>query len=103
MVVACAFLLAACGGGGGNDEETSASQGGCEDATAKTHDDRKLSDEHLKLDASKKYRLVFATNCGDFTVTLDQNASPNATASLVSPAQRGLLHAPFFPRILPRL
>jgi peptidyl-prolyl cis-trans isomerase B (cyclophilin B) len=101
IVFVCAFVLAACGGGGGNEEETSAAQGGCEDATAKTHDDRKLADEHLKLDASKKYRLVFATNCGDFTVTLDQKASPNATASLVSLAKRGFFDDTFFHRIVP--
>jgi cyclophilin family peptidyl-prolyl cis-trans isomerase len=101
FLLLCVCLLAGCGGGGKSDAETTASEGGCTDATAQTHDDRKLADEHLKLDAAKEYRLVFATNCGDFTVTLDQKASPNATASLVSLAQRGFFDDTFFHRIVP--
>ena len=60
-----------------------------------------MKDEHLKLDPDKTYRLVFQTNCGDFTVTLDQKASPNATGSLVSLAQRGFFDDTFFHRIVP--
>ena len=60
-----------------------------------------MKDEHLKLDADKTYRLVFHTNCGDFTVTLDQKTSPNATGSLVSLAQRGFFDDTFFHRIVP--
>ena len=101
FLLLCVCLLAGCGGGGKSDSETAAATGKCEDATAQTHDDRKLADEHLKLDAAKEYRLVFATNCGDFTVTLDQKASPNATASLVSLAQRGFFDDTFFHRIVP--
>ena len=101
FLLLCVCLLAGCGGGGKSDSETAAATGKCEDATAQTHADRKLADEHLKLDAAKEYRLVFATNCGDFTVTLDQKASPNATASLVSLAQRGFFDDTFFHRIVP--
>ena len=60
-----------------------------------------MKDEHLKLDADKTYRLVFQTTCGDFTVTLDQKTSPNATGSLVSLAQRGFFDDTFFHRIVP--
>jgi cyclophilin family peptidyl-prolyl cis-trans isomerase len=60
-----------------------------------------MKDEHLKLDPDKTYRLVFNTNCGDFTVTLDQKRSPNATGSLVSLAQRGFFDDTFFHRIVP--
>jgi cyclophilin family peptidyl-prolyl cis-trans isomerase len=60
-----------------------------------------MKDEHLKLDPAKTYRLVFHTNCGDFTVTLDQKTSPNATGSLVSLAQRGFFDDTFFHRIVP--
>jgi peptidyl-prolyl cis-trans isomerase B (cyclophilin B) len=60
-----------------------------------------MKDEHLKLDPDKTYRLVFHTNCGDFTVTLDQKTSPNATGSLVSLAQRGFFDDTFFHRIVP--
>jgi cyclophilin family peptidyl-prolyl cis-trans isomerase len=101
LVLVCVCLLAACGGGGKSGAGTTTSKAGCEDATSKAHNDRHLANEHLKLDPSKSYRLVFATNCGDFTVTLDQKASPNATASLVSLAKRGFFDDTFFHRIVP--
>jgi len=100
-------LLAGCGGGGGgggkggNGTTTqAAAQGGCSSATTHTHN-RTLSNEHLKLDPAKTYRLVFETNCGDFTMTLDQKLAPNATASLVSLAKRGFFDDTFIHRIVP--
>ena len=102
-----ALLLAGCGGGGGgggkggNGTTTqAAAQGGCSSATTHTHN-RTLSNEHLKLDPAKTYRLVFETNCGDFTMTLDQKLAPNATASLVSLAKRGFFDDTFIHRIVP--
>ena len=98
------MLLAGCGGGGGYDRaggRRSRRRGLLHDAQTQ-HDDRKhVTDEHLKLDAAKTYRLVFETNCGDFTVTLDQKTSPNATGSLVSLAKRGFFDDTFFHRIVP--
>jgi cyclophilin family peptidyl-prolyl cis-trans isomerase len=96
-----ALLLAGCGGGGGGGTTTPVAAGGCSDATTHTHN-RTLSNEHLKLDPAKTYRLVFETNCGDFTVTLDQKLAPNTTASLVSLAQRGFFDDTFFHRIVPK-
>ncbi len=93
------LALTACGGGSkGGGTEPKASTGGCTDATTQTHD-RSLPDKHLKLDPAKTYRLVFDTNCGDFTITLDQKVAPNATGSLVSLAQRGFFDDTFFHRI----
>jgi peptidyl-prolyl cis-trans isomerase B (cyclophilin B) len=95
--------LAGCGGGNGGTTEQAATpppKGGCSDATSTTHD-RTLSNEHMKLDAGKTYRLVFETNCGAFTVTLDQKLAPNATGSLVSLAERGFFDDTFFHRIVP--
>jgi peptidyl-prolyl cis-trans isomerase B (cyclophilin B) len=94
-----AVLLAGCGGGKGGTTEQAAS-GGCTNATKHTHQ-RSLANEHLKLDPNKTYRLVFTTNCGDFTVTLDQKLSPNATGSLVSLAKRGFFDDTTFHRIVP--
>jgi len=95
------LLLAGCGGKGGNGTTTQAgAQGGCSSATTHTHN-RTLSSEHLKLDPAKTYRLVFETNCGTFTITLDQKLAPNATASLVSLANRGFFDDTFFHRIVP--
>jgi peptidyl-prolyl cis-trans isomerase B (cyclophilin B) len=99
------LALAACGGGkGGSTTEavtsTQAAAGGCTQATTHTHQ-RSESNEHMKLDAGKTYRLVFETNCGSFTITLDQKLAPNATGSLVSLAQRGFFDDTFFHRIVP--
>jgi cyclophilin family peptidyl-prolyl cis-trans isomerase len=94
------LALAACGGGKGGTTEQAASKGGCTEATTHTHD-RTLPDKHLRLDAAKTYRLLFETNCGDFTITLDQKTAPNATGSLVSLAQRGFFDDTFFHRIVP--
>jgi cyclophilin family peptidyl-prolyl cis-trans isomerase len=92
------LVLAGCGGGKGGTTEQAARKGGCSQATSHTHD-RTLSNEHLKLDPAKTYRLVFETNCGNFTITLDQKTAPNATGSLVSLAQRGFFDDTFFHRI----
>jgi cyclophilin family peptidyl-prolyl cis-trans isomerase len=53
------------------------------------------------LAAGKTYRLVFATNCGSFTVTLDQKAAPKTAASLVSLARSGFFDDTIFHRIVP--
>ena len=41
------------------------------------------------LSPSKTYYVTLRTNCGDFTVKVNPNTSPNAAASFVSLAQRG--------------
>jgi cyclophilin family peptidyl-prolyl cis-trans isomerase len=100
--------LAGCGGGDENATQTTApttttkpaATGGCTEATTQTHE-RSLSNEHLKLDSGKKYRLVFETNCGDFTITLNQKVAPNASGSLVSLTKRGFFDDTFFHRIVP--
>jgi peptidyl-prolyl cis-trans isomerase B (cyclophilin B) len=92
-----ALLLAGCGGGKGGSAGQEAS--GCSKATTQTHE-RTLPNKHLRLDPATTYRLVFQTNCGAFTVTLDQKLAPNATGSLVSLARRGFFDDTFFHRIV---
>ena len=41
------------------------------------------------LDAAKTYKLVVETNCGSFTIQLDQETAPKTAASLVSLAESG--------------
>ena len=104
------FVLAGCGGGSNESANSTttaqttttqaATKGGCSEAE-KTKHDRKLSNEHLKLEAGKTYRLAFETNCGSFTVTLNQKVAPNAAGSLVSLAKRGFFDDTFFHRIVP--
>jgi cyclophilin family peptidyl-prolyl cis-trans isomerase len=54
-----------------------------------------------KLDASKKWSLVVQTNCGSFTIELDPEAAPNASASLVALARAGFFDGLTFHRIVP--
>jgi cyclophilin family peptidyl-prolyl cis-trans isomerase len=102
------LVLAGCGGGNGGTTERAVEQtvgdatnGVCEKAVAHTHPNGGYPNKHLKLDPDKTYRLVFETNCGNFTITLDPKLAPNATASLVSLAQRGFFKDTFFHRIVP--
>jgi peptidyl-prolyl cis-trans isomerase B (cyclophilin B) len=103
LIAALAFVAAGCGGGGSSGTTTSAAAGasGCATATSHPHPNGGYKNEHLKLDPAKTYKLVFKTNCGDFTITLDQKSAPNAVASLVSLAQRGFFDDTFFHRIVP--
>jgi cyclophilin family peptidyl-prolyl cis-trans isomerase len=103
------LTLAGCGGGTQSaattpPATTQASTGTvsvCAKAAAHTHPNGSYKNEKLKLDRNKTYRLVFETNCGSFTITLNPKVAPNATASLVSLAQRGFFKDTFFHRIVP--
>jgi peptidyl-prolyl cis-trans isomerase B (cyclophilin B) len=53
------------------------------------------------LDPAKKYSLVVVTNCGSFTIALDQKLAPNTSASLVSLAQEGFFDSTTFHRVVP--
>ena len=53
------------------------------------------------LDADKTYRLVIVTNCGEFTITLDQAKAPKTSASLVSLAENGFFDGTGFHRVVP--
>jgi len=54
-----------------------------------------------KLPAGTTYRVTFDTNCGSFTVTLDQKQSPNTVASFVSLVRKGFFDRTIFHRIVP--
>ena len=54
-----------------------------------------------RLDPEKTANLVVETNCGTFTITLDQAGAPATTASLVSLANDGFFDATLFHRIVP--
>ncbi len=53
------------------------------------------------LDPDTTYRLRFDTNCGEFTVTLDQETAPETSASLVALARDGYFDDTVFHRIVP--
>jgi peptidyl-prolyl cis-trans isomerase B (cyclophilin B) len=104
LLAALPVALAACGGGGKTEDlqtTTGAAASGCTPAQAHVHPNGGFARPKAKLDPKKTYRLVFQTNCGTFTVTLNQKLAPNTTASLVSLARRGFFTDTFFHRIVP--
>ena len=54
-----------------------------------------------KLDPATTYRLVVETNCGAFTIELDQAQAPETAASLVALAETGFFDGTSFHRVAP--
>jgi cyclophilin family peptidyl-prolyl cis-trans isomerase len=54
-----------------------------------------------RLDPEKTYNLVVKTNCGTFTITLDQAGAPATSASLVSLSRNDFFNETIFHRIVP--
>jgi cyclophilin family peptidyl-prolyl cis-trans isomerase len=102
--------LTACGG---DDEEsagdtttaqttTSASgNGGCTPVTPPTTSGEDPKKPTKALEAGKQYNLIFATNCGIFTIRLDQKLAPKTTASLVSLVEQKFFNGVTFHRVVP--
>ena len=112
LLAALSLGFAGCGGDDEADEaspETTAATtteqpaaGGCESVDAPAA--RGEGEEEApgeQLDADTTYTLAFETNCGTFTVTLDQKLAPQTTASLVSLAESGFYDGTIFHRIVP--
>jgi len=110
-----AALLAGCGGAeesGAPDAETAPTTVGetqpadslstfCDPVAvpeSRTVDADAPSDD---LDPDTTYTLTFETNCGSFTVTLDQGMAPTTSASLVELARDGYFDDTVFHRIVP--
>jgi peptidyl-prolyl cis-trans isomerase B (cyclophilin B) len=53
------------------------------------------------LNVDKTYEVLVETSCGDFTITLDPEASPKTTASFVALVQDGFYDGTVFHRIVP--
>ena len=109
---------AACGGedtsdGGGAGQTTAATTdergestvttvNGCEQVeTPATKPDGGQEPPDGPLDSAESPQLVFVTNCGEFTVTLDPKLAPNTSASLVKLAENGFYDGTIFHRIVP--
>lgn len=100
VLLAAALATSACGGGGGGGEKKTS--GSCTEASFPgSRDQPQLQVPTSTLDPDKTYRVVVETNCGDFTITLDQKASPKTAASFVSLAEDGFFDDTFFHRIVP--
>jgi peptidyl-prolyl cis-trans isomerase B (cyclophilin B) len=114
LAAAVALALAGCGG---DDPEQSAAgteptptaaetgatgPGGCRDVEQpEPKAEGALEAPTEELDPAKTYDVVVSTSCGDFTITMDQKASPKGTASFVSLAREGFFDGTFFHRIVP--
>jgi peptidyl-prolyl cis-trans isomerase B (cyclophilin B) len=97
-------LLAASGCGGGDDESENepAASGGCEEVEApapKPAGNRKAPTQ--ELEAGTRYSLVVETNCGSFTIRLDQGSAPKTTASMVALARDGFYDDTVIHRVVP--
>jgi peptidyl-prolyl cis-trans isomerase B (cyclophilin B) len=110
------LLAAGCGGSSGDSaaatQETTVSTdatttarvgaGGCTDvAVPPARKDGGATAPVGRLDPAKTYKLVFDTNCGTFTVTLDPKSAPATSASLVSLAKARFFDDTIFHRIVP--
>jgi cyclophilin family peptidyl-prolyl cis-trans isomerase len=120
IVLAAALALAGCGGGtpqsaGGDTTATETATveapatttgappaGGCRSVKAPTpKPDGGQKAPQAGLDASKTYTVTLETNCGSFTITLDQKQSPHATAAFFALAKAGFYEDTTFHRIVP--
>ncbi len=114
LILALALLAAGCGGSDdtagttvtteSTDTTATATVGpdGCSDVTVpEAREDGGATEPKERLDPEKTYELVFKTNCGSFTVTLDQAKAPATSASLVSLAKSGFYDDTIFHRIVP--
>jgi cyclophilin family peptidyl-prolyl cis-trans isomerase len=80
---------------------TTEASGPCKEARAPSGGERQADEPKGGLDEGKTYSLVFTTNCGAFTVELDQKLGPRAAASLVSLARQKYFDGTAFHRIVP--
>jgi cyclophilin family peptidyl-prolyl cis-trans isomerase len=103
-LAAAALLAGGCGGGGDDDAdaggETTAS--GCRAVDRPDPRDPGLHEAPDEtLDPAETTRAVVVTNCGEFTITLDPEASPNAASSFAELAEDGYFDDTVFHRIVP--
>lgn len=108
VLLALALALAGCGGGDDEPETTDAAttaasgSGGCRSVEqSEPKPDGGQTPPTEALDPAKMYDLVFETNCGSFTIRLDQTLAPKTAASLVSLAESGFFDATRFHRVVP--
>ena len=109
LALVLALSLAACGGddepdegNGAATEQSPAVDSECETVDApEAKPDGGQTAPTESLEAGATYKLVFETNCGDFTITLDPTRAPKTSASLVSLAEDGFYDGTTFHRVVP--
>jgi cyclophilin family peptidyl-prolyl cis-trans isomerase len=98
LVAGVVVLLSGCGGG---HHAKKPDVNGCVPVQPVSTSGRTRPKPTTKLDLAKTYDVTFATNCGQFTVRLDPQQSPNASASVASLAQSGFYDGTTFFKIVP--
>ncbi len=110
VLIPLALLAAGCGdddeAGERNaaqpSEEQPSRKGGCLEAKAPApKPDGGQSKPKSRLDPGKTYEVEMQTNCGTFTIRLDQRTSPATTASFAALVDRGFFDDMVFHRIVP--
>jgi cyclophilin family peptidyl-prolyl cis-trans isomerase len=118
LTVLLAIAMAGCGGGDDKSlqaptnaqsapaaaptqPQAATTPGGCKQVQAPQPRNAPKEKKPAPLDSSKAWSLTFKTNCGDFTVALDLDTAPKASASLVSLARAGYFDNTLFHRIAP--
>ena len=107
LAVLLLAVAAACGGDDDGDgttmtETTTTASGECEsvdEPAPREAESREAPSD--QLDEGTTYSLVFETNCGSFTVALDQATAPNTAASLVALTRDGYFDDTTFHRVVP--
>lgn len=79
-----------------------AKPGGCKDVKAPApKPDGGEEKPTSELEPGKSYEVKVTTNCGSFTIALDQKGAPATSASFVALAKKGFFDGTIFHRIVP--
>jgi len=98
-LLAAFLLLAALAGCGGDDSTESTTASGCTPAEQPAAKDTEL--KAPTASAPTATDVVFETNCGSFTVTLDSKTNPKTAASFQYLAEQGAYDDTSFNRVVP--
>jgi peptidyl-prolyl cis-trans isomerase B (cyclophilin B) len=100
-LLVAALLAGGCGDGAG-DETSSQSAPGCTAAgSPEPREPEPRQAPSVELDPDLTHTAVVQTNCGEFTIMLDPDRSPNAAASFAALASDGYFDGTTFHRIVP--
>jgi peptidyl-prolyl cis-trans isomerase B (cyclophilin B) len=98
-LVAAAVVLGGCGG---DEDAAETSASGCRVVERpQPREPAAPSGEPVELNPALTHRAVVKTNCGTFTITLEPQTSPKATASFATLANAGYFDDTTFHRIVP--
>jgi peptidyl-prolyl cis-trans isomerase B (cyclophilin B) len=113
VLVGAALLVGGCGGGdgdGGSGEAattdtvattTTDPPDECSEVTPPEPRQEGGGEKQTELPEGKQPELLVETNCGNFTIALDKEASPNTVASVAGLAEAGFYDDTTFHRIVP--